>query len=90
MLYTGQRPLTAARPNLGYETNAQLGGMLITNCNEWVSQCNDPNSSTKQLAKVLINVLRIDCTKAQNGYIQCNYDGQADYISDYYLSFVYG
>ena len=59
--------------------------MCVTNCKEWVSLREYPDSSSKRLAQVRLGELVTDCTAAYNDFVQCEFNGKVGYIQHQYL-----
>ena len=59
--------------------------MCVTNCQEWVSLREGPDTSAKRLAKVRLGELVTYCSAAENDFIQCQFGGKTGYIGAKYL-----
>ena len=59
--------------------------MHVVNCKEYVSLREAPDSKSKRLKKVYLGEWVIECSEAENGYIQCTYDNNTGYIMSQYL-----
>lgn len=59
--------------------------MCVTNCEEWVSLRDIPDKNGKRLSKVYLGELVTNCRASDDGFIYCEYNGQAGYIMTQYL-----
>ncbi len=59
--------------------------MCVTNCEEWVSLREGPDTATKRLAQVRLGELVIHCSAAENDFIRCEIGGKTGYIRSQYL-----
>ena len=61
------------------------GLMRITNCDEWVSLREKPDTKSDRLYKVPLNALVYDCYNYDNRFSACVYEGIRGYILNEYL-----
>ena len=59
--------------------------MRVVNCNEYVSLRESPDTKSKRLKKVYLGEFVIECSSAENGFIECTYDNRTGYIQQKYL-----
>ena len=59
--------------------------MAVANCKEYVSLREKPDKSSTRLKKVYLGELVADCSKAENGFIYCEFEGKYGYILEEYL-----
>ena len=59
--------------------------MCVTNCKEWVSLRELPDTKAKRLAQVRLGELVTGCTAAENDFIQCEFGNKTGYIQSQYL-----
>ncbi len=59
--------------------------MCVTNCEEWVSLREGPDTSSKRLSQVRLGELVIHCSAAENDFIRCEFGGKTGYIRSQYL-----
>ena len=59
--------------------------MRVTNCKEYVSLRESPDTKSKRLKKVYLGEFVIECSAAENDFIQCTYDNRTGYIQSKYL-----
>ncbi len=59
--------------------------MCVTNCSEWVSLREYPDSSSKRLAQVRLGELVTQCSESYDGFIECEFNGKTGYIQSKYL-----
>ncbi|MBO2516775.1 MAG: hypothetical protein CW338_05770 [Clostridiales bacterium] len=78
VILTGLLPVLAAA-----ETITPV--MYVTNCSEWVSLREKPDSSSKRLLKVHLGELVTECTDGGNGFVRCEFGGKTGYIQSKYL-----
>ncbi len=59
--------------------------MCVTNCSEWVSLRESPDTSSKRLEKVRLGELVTNCKGSYDGFIECEFNGKVGYIANKYL-----
>ena len=59
--------------------------MCVTNCKEWVSLREQPDTTSKRLEKVHLGELVTDCTASSDDFVRCEFNGKVGYIPHKYL-----
>ncbi|MDO5143344.1 MAG: hypothetical protein Q4E72_01860 [bacterium] len=62
------------------------GDMQISNCNEWVSLRQKPDTNAKRLAKVPLDAIVQNCRYSENDFFYCEFGDQSGYILARYLT----
>ena len=62
-----------------------LGTLRVCNCNEWVSLRARPKTSADRIMKVPLGALVTNCTRANDKFAYCEYEGRSGYILLEYL-----
>ena len=59
--------------------------MCVTNCKEWVSLRESPDTTSKRLTKVYLGELVTNCSASYDDFIYCEIGGKSGYIPAKYL-----